>query len=174
MNYQNPVISGFYPDPSICRVGKDYYLVTSTFQYFPGVPIFHSTDLVNWTQIGHCLTRESQLSLNKMKNSPGIFAPTIRYHEGIFYMITTNVACGGNFYVFTDNPAGEWSDPIWVDQGGIDPSLIFDDDGKVYLASTTGFGTTNPGICLSEIDIKTGKKIDRGKVYMGRFRWKAP
>jgi alpha-N-arabinofuranosidase len=166
MNYENPIIPGFYPDPSICRVDKDYYLVTSTFQYFPGVPIFHSTDLVNWTQIGHCLTKESQLSLNKIRNSPGIFAPTIRYHKGIFYMVTTNVACGGNFYVYTDNPTGEWSEPIWVDQGGIDPSLLFDDDGKVYLASTTGFGTSKPGICLSEIDIKTGKRLTEE-----RFIW---
>jgi xylan 1,4-beta-xylosidase len=174
MKYHNPIISGFYPDPSICRVVKDYYLVTSTFQYFPGVPIFHSTDMINWTQIGHCLTREPQLSLNAMKNSPGIFAPTIRYHKGIFYMITTNVACGGNFYVYTDNPAGEWSDPIWVDQRGIDPSLFFDDDGKVYLESTTGFGTPNPGICQSEINIKTGEKLTEEKVIWSGSGGKHP
>ncbi len=159
MKYRNPIIPGFYPDPSICRVGKDYYLVTSTFQYFPGVPIFHSTDLINWTQIGHCLTRASQLPLSKTRSSGGIFAPTIRYHDGLFYMVTTNVTNGGHFYVYTDNPAGEWSEPIWVDQGGIDPSLFFDDDGKVYFTSTAGFGSPKQGIYQSEIDIKTGKRL---------------
>lgn len=167
MKFQNPIIPGFYPDPSICRVGKDYYLVTSTFHYFPGVPIFHSTDLVNWTQIGHCLTTESQLPLNKARSSMGIFAPTIRYHDGLFYMVTTNVMNGGNFYVYTDNPAGKWSEPIWVNQGGIDPSLLFDEDGKVYFSSTTGFGTKIPGICLSEIDIKTGKRLTEEKFIWG-------
>jgi xylan 1,4-beta-xylosidase len=155
MKFQNPIIPGFYPDPSICRVEGDYYLVTSTFHYFPGVPVFHSTDLVNWKQIGHCLTRTSQLPLDKAFRSGGIYAPTIRYHNGIFYMVTTNVTHGGNFYVYTENPAGEWSEPVWVDQGGIDPSLFFDDDGKVYFSSTGG----REGIALSEIDIKTGKRL---------------
>ena len=159
MKYQNPIIPGFYPDPSICRVGEDYYLVTSSFQYFPGVPVFHSTDLVNWEQIGHCLTSHSQLALDKTWTSGGIYAPTIRYHEGIFYMVTTNVSNIGNFFVYTDNPAGKWSEPILVDQGGIDPSLLFDEDGKVYFSSTTEYGTTAPGICLSEIDIKTGERL---------------
>jgi alpha-N-arabinofuranosidase len=159
MKYQNPIIPGFYPDPSICRVGKDYYLVTSSFQFFPGVPIFHSTDLVNWTQIGHCLSKKSQLTLEKAWTSGGIYAPTIRYNNGIFYMVTTNVSNGGNFYVYSDNPAGEWSEPVWVDQGGIDPSLFFDEDGKVYFTSTSQYGTQMPGICMSEIDIKTGERV---------------
>lgn len=158
MKYQNPIIPGFYPDPSICRVGKEYYLVTSTFQYFPGVPIFHSTDLVNWKQIGNCLTRPSQLSLGKAWTSGGIYAPTIRYDKGIFYMVTTNVSNGGNFYVYTDNPQGQWSEPIWIDQGGIDPSLLFDGD-KVYLTSPTTDSYGNYGICSSEIDIKSGKSL---------------
>lgn len=89
MNFKNPIISGFYPDPSICRVGADYYLVNSSFHYFPGVPIFHSQDLVNWRQIGHCLTRPQQLSIPKVGSSMGIFAPTIRYYNEYFYMITT-------------------------------------------------------------------------------------
>ena len=97
--YMNPVIPGFNPDPSICRVGNDYYVVNSTFQYFPGVPIYHSTDLVNWEQIGNVLTRESQLPLNQASSWLGIYATTIRYHEGTFYMITTNVGNGGNFMV---------------------------------------------------------------------------
>jgi xylan 1,4-beta-xylosidase len=128
----NPVIPGFYSDPSVCRVGQNYYLVTSSFEYFPGVPIFHSRDLIHWHQVGHCLTRTSQLPLTSVPSSGGIFAPTIRYHEGTFYLITTNVSHRGNFYVFTNNPAGEWSEPIWVQQGGIDPSLCFDGN-HVYL-----------------------------------------
>ena len=133
MKYTNPIIPGFHPDPSICRDGEDYYLVTSSFEYFPGVPIFHSRDLINWEQIGHCLTRKSQLELTKAGHSGGIYAPTIRYHEGRFYMITTNITGGGNFFVWTDNPKGEWSEPILIDHnGGIDPSLFVDDDGRVY------------------------------------------
>lgn len=91
MKFNNPIISGFYPDPSICRVESDFYLVTSTFEYFPGVPIFHSIDLVNWNQIGHCLTTTQQLPLNETLSSCGIYAPTIRYHKGVFYVVTTNV-----------------------------------------------------------------------------------
>jgi xylan 1,4-beta-xylosidase len=136
MTFTNPIIPGFHPDPSICRVEQDYFLVTSSFEYFPGVPLFHSRDLVHWHQIGHVLTRPSQLSFAHWRPSGGIFAPTIRYHEGTFYMITTNMSGGGNFYVRTQDPFGEWSDPVWVDQGGIDPSLSFDDDGHPYLSST--------------------------------------
>ena len=91
MKYTNPIIPGFHPDPSICRVEEDYYLVNSSFEYFPGVPIYHSQDLMHWHQIGHCLTRESQLPLQGVKASDGIYAPTIRYHEGRFYMVTTNM-----------------------------------------------------------------------------------
>jgi len=151
MKYANPIISGFYPDPSICRVGEDYYLITSSFEYFPGVPVFHSRDLVHWEQIGHCLTTATQLPLAQAGSSKGIFAPTIRYHDGVFYMVTTNVSVGKHFYVFTDNPEGPWSEPIWIDQEGIDSSLFFDDDGKVYF-TWTNFA----GISQAEIDIKTG------------------
>ncbi|MGN8645960.1 glycoside hydrolase family 43 protein [Gracilibacillus sp. HCP3S3_G5_1] len=135
--FKNPIIPGFYPDPSICRVGEDYYLVTSSFEYFPGVPIFHSKDLVNWKQIGHVLDRPEQLNLDQTPNSRGIYAPTIRYHDGVFYMITTFVVsktgARRNFYVTATDPAGPWSNPNWLeDAPGIDPSLLFDDDGKVY------------------------------------------
>lgn len=95
--YKNPVIPGFHPDPSVCKAGNDYYLVNSSFQYFPGVPLFHSKDLVNWEQIGNCLTRESQLNLKGANGGSGIFAPTIRYNDGVFYMITTNISGKGNF-----------------------------------------------------------------------------
>lgn len=134
--FQNPILPGFYPDPSICRVGEDYYLVTSSFAYFPGVPIFHSRDLVNWEQIGHVLDRPSQLPLDGQRITRGIFAPTIRFHNGVFYMITTNVGEGGNFVVTATDPAGPWSDPYYLDAPGIDPSLFFDDNGKVYYHGT--------------------------------------
>lgn len=153
--YNNPVLSGFYPDPSICRAGDDYYLVTSTFEYFPGVPIFHSRDLVHWQQIGHVLTRPSQLPLEKMRASGGIFAPTIRYHDGVFYMVTTNVWGIGNFYVTAKDPAGPWSEPIRVDQEGIDPSLFFDDDGTAYYCRHVGGGDGFIG--QAKIDLATGK-----------------
>jgi alpha-N-arabinofuranosidase len=133
----NPILPGFYPDPSICRVEEDYYLVTSTFAYFPGVPIFHSKDLVHWEQIGNILDREEQLNLLEAKHSGGIFAPTLRYHDGIFYMITTNVSHGGNFIVTAKNPSGPWSNPYFLEGAeGIDPSLFFDDDGKCYYTGT--------------------------------------
>ena len=169
MQFTNPIISGFHPDPSICCVGQDYFLVTSSFEYFPGVPLFHSRDLVHWRQIGHCLTRLSQLPLADVDSSGGIFAPTIRYHDGVFYMVTTNVTNGGNFYVHTRDPFGEWSEPIWLDQSGIDPSLYFDDDNRVYLTSNWYIGFPLPdeidpatpiwGIQQSEIDIATGKRL---------------
>lgn len=107
MKYTNPVLPGFYPDPSVCKGEGKYYLVTSSFQYFPGVPLFESVDLVNWTQIGHVLTRKSQLPLEKAGNSGGIYAPTIRVYKGRFYMVTTNVSAGGNFFVYTDDIHGE-------------------------------------------------------------------
>ena len=153
--FENPVIPGFYPDPSICRVGDDYYLATSSFEYFPGVPIFHSKDLVHWRQIGYVLTRKSQLPLEKMRASGGIYAPTIRYHDGTFYMITTNVESGGNFYVTAKNPEGPWSDPIWIDTEDADPSLFFDDDGTVYYTKQRAgrFGY----IAQTTLNLKTGK-----------------
>ena len=153
--FQNPVISGFHPDPSICRVGDDYYLVNSSFEYFPGVPIFHSRDLVHWLQIGYCLTRKSQLSLDHARASGGIYAPTLRYHNGTFYMITTLVDTGGNFFVTATNPAGPWSEPVWVDHSGIDPSLFFDDDGTVYYTRHEGMGDGYIG--QAKINVQTGK-----------------
>ncbi|NDV81566.1 glycoside hydrolase family 43 protein [Bacteroides sp. 51] len=134
--YFNPVIAGFYPDPSICRKGDTYYLVTSTFSFFPGVPIFTSKDLVNWEQIGHVLDRPSQLNLTNQGISAGIFAPAIEYNQynDTFYMITTGVGAGGNFFVKTKDPAKGWSDPILLPEvKGIDPSFMFDEDGKGYI-----------------------------------------
>lgn len=134
--FYNPILQGCYPDPSITRKGKDYYLVNSTFAMFPGVPIFHSTDLVNWEQIGHVLDRPSQLKVQDTGIAGGIYAPAIRYnpHNDTFYMITTQFAGGiGNMVVKTKDPRQRWSDPIKLDFDGIDPSLFFDEDGKAYV-----------------------------------------
>ena len=158
--YRNPVLPGFYPDPSVCRVGDDYYMVNSTFCYFPGVPVHHSKDLIHWEQIGHCITRPTQTRLQNIGTWNGIYAPTIRHHDGTFYMVTTNVSGGGNFYVTTKDPAGEWSDPIYVREGGIDPDLFFDDDGKTYLLTAQGAGE----IHLAEIDLKTGRLLSRSEI----------
>jgi len=133
-SYQNPVLPGFHPDPSVCRVGEDYYLVNSSFSWFPGVPIFHSRDLVNWRKMGHVFDRSEQLPLRDPNNvlMDGILAPTIRYHEGKFYCVTTNAGHHGSVLVSADDPAGPWSDPIVFDHPGLDNSLFFDDDGQVY------------------------------------------
>lgn len=166
--FNNPVNPGFLPDPSICRVGEDYYLVNSSFEYFPGVPIFHSKDLINWEQIGNVLDRPSQLSLKNAAPSDGIYAPTLRYHDGVFYMVVTNVNTitgKSNFYVTATKPAGPWSEPVYVDQSGIDPSLFWDEDGKVYFLSNRGLTfNTERGIYQSEIDIKTGKRLTEPKL----------
>ncbi len=154
---QNPVIPGFHPDPSVCVVGEDYYLVTSSFQYFPAVPIFHSRDLVNWEKVGHCITRKSQLDLSDYGSSDGIWAPTIRYHNDTFYMIVCIVRrnpwnCINAIYT-ADDPRGEWSDPIVVESEapGIDPDLFFDDDGKAYYTRNY-----HSGIVSAEVDVTTG------------------
>ncbi len=160
--FKNPIIRGFNPDPSICRVGEDYYLVTSSFEYFPGLPVYHSKDLVNWQQIGHCLTRDSQLPLQNATSSGGLFAPSIRYHKGLFYVICTNVSDKGNFFCTAKNPAGPWSDPIWVDIKSIDPDIFWDEDGKSYFV-TQG----DEGIRITEIDIQTGKKLSPEKLVWG-------
>ena len=151
MTYANPVLPGFHPDPSVCRVGADYYLVNSSMEYFPGVPIFHSRDLVHWRQIGHCLTRSSQLALERCVSSQGIFAPTLRYHAGLFYMITTNVSARETFFVTARDPAGPWSEPVLLGDVGIDPSLLFDEDGQVYFTCPS-----YDGIMQSTLDLETG------------------
>ncbi|ADL53327.1 glycoside hydrolase family 43 protein [Clostridium cellulovorans] len=158
MKYNNPVVKGFYPDPSVCKVGDTYYLVCSSFQYFPGVPLFESKDLVNWKQIGHCLTRKSQIQLENVNSSGGVFAPTIRYNNGRFYMTTTNDTTHQNFYIWTDDIYGEWSEPIFVDQGGIDPSMYFE-EGKTYFMSNGEDDNGISGIVQCEIDVETGKKL---------------
>ncbi len=163
--YHNPIIPGFNPDPSICRVGDDYYLVTSTFEYFPGIPIYHSRDLVHWRMIGHVLSRPSQLDLDTIRASGGVYAPTIRWHKGTFYVINTLVGKKGNFVVTATNPEGPWSEPYWIDGApGIDPSLFFDDDGRVYYTGNRRpeglpADTKTREIWLQEIDVKTMKLV---------------
>lgn len=167
--YRNPIIPGFNPDPSICRVGDDFYLVTSSFEYFPGLPIYHSRDLVNWEQIGHCLTRDEQLPLKNAPASGGLFAPSIRYHKGTFYVICTNVSGGGNFYCTAQKPTGPWSDPIWVDVKSIDPDIFWDDDGKTYFV-TQG----DQGIRVTEIDLETGKVVGPETLVWGGIGGRFP
>ncbi len=155
--FENPILPGCHPDPSICRVNDDFYLVTSSFEYFPGVPIFHSKDLVHWRPIGHVLTRKSQLDLTSTPSSRGIYAPTLRYARGRFYLITTNVDRNLNFFVTAKRPEGPWSDPNPVDHGGIDPSLSFDGDSVYYSRNGTGHDFDHPVIQQATIDIATGK-----------------
>ncbi|MCI8925981.1 MAG: glycoside hydrolase family 43 protein [Lachnospiraceae bacterium] len=158
MKIHNPIIRGFYPDPSICEAEGKYYIVCSSFQYLPGVPVFESEDLVNWKQVANALTRTTQVELHKVPSSGGVFAPTLRYHEGTFYMVTNNNTFGKNFYIYTDDIKGEWSEPIFVDQEGIDPSLLFD-NGKVYFTSNGNDAEGKGCILQCEIDIKTGEKL---------------
>jgi alpha-N-arabinofuranosidase len=169
---ENPILKGFYPDPSICRVGEDYYLVTSSFEYFPGIPIFHSKDLAHWEQIGHILDRPSQLNLDSVRVSGGVYAPTIRYNKGTFYVINTLIGKGGNYYVTATNPAGPWSDPIFIgDSPGIDPSLFFDDNGKVYYTGNgrpdgIAIDSKKRHIWLQEMDLNAKKLVGEKKIIL--------
>ena len=168
---KNPILPGFYPDPSICRVEDDFYLVTSSFSFFPGVPVFHSRDLAHWEQIGHVLDRPEQLETAPFDMGRGIFAPTIRYHNGMFYVITTNASSRGNFIVTADRPEGPWSDPHWIEgANGIDPSLFWDDDGKAYYTGAAEIRTktgTEPVIWLSEIDLAEFKLVGTKEYVWG-------
>ncbi len=169
--YQNPILAGFYPDPSICRVGDDFYMVNSTFAYFPGIPIFQSRDLVNWEQIGHVIHRPEQLRYEGMGVSRAIFAPAISYHEGVFYVICTMVDGIGNFVVTATNPAGPWSDPTPLRFEGIDPSIFFDDDGRAWIVNN-GAPEGRPlynghrAIWIQEFDYKAKKMVGPRKVLV--------
>jgi xylan 1,4-beta-xylosidase len=159
--FRNPILRGTNSDPSICRVGPDFYLVTATLGYWPGVPVYHSRDLVNWRMIGHCLHRNSQLSLGLKKLKEGTWAPDISHHEGVFRMTTTLMGQPGgarNLIVSAQDPAGPWSDPVWVNQGGIDPSLFFE-DGRTYFLTTLRLPERDRNdIVISEIDLATGQR----------------
>lgn len=156
--FKNPIITGMNPDPSICRVGDDFYIVNSTFEYAPGLPIYHSKDLVNWKLIGYALTNEKQNPLEGSNASGGQYAPTIRYHNGTFYVIGTNYGGKGTqgiSYVTATDPAGPWSDPIWIGAWYVDPSLEFINDTLYYL-SPDNAGSFLLGI----MDPATGKFIE--------------
>jgi alpha-N-arabinofuranosidase len=134
INLVNPILTGFYPDPSIVQVGSDYYLINSTFSYFPGIPVFHSKDLKNWKQIGNVIDRTSQMDFMGERMTRGLFAPAISYYNGTYYVTCTDIDHDGNFVVTAKNPAGPWSNPVRIPQvKGIDPSLFFDDNGKGYI-----------------------------------------
>jgi len=164
----NPVIPGFHPDPSVCRVGADYYLACSSFEYFPGVPLFHSRDLVHWTQIGNALDRPSQLRLSGASSSAGIYAPTLRHHDGRFHLIVTNVSDGGNLLVTATDPAGPWSDPIRLPGvPGIDPDLAWDEDGTCWC--------TVAGVGQVRLDPGTGETFGPARrIWSGSPGAKAP
>jgi xylan 1,4-beta-xylosidase len=158
-HFGNPVLPGCHPDPSICRVGEDFYLVTSSFEYFPALPIQHSRDLVHWRQIGHVLDRPGQISLDAVTCSDGLYAPTIRHHDGVFYVTCTlvgNTRHHGNFVVTATDPAGPWSQPHWLAEAeGFDPSLFFDDDGSVWFTGcrqVAGGYSGQTEIWLRELD----------------------
>jgi alpha-N-arabinofuranosidase len=176
--FYNPVLPGWYSDPSICSNGEgDYFLVTSTFAYFPGVPIFHSRDLVNWRQIGNVLNRPSQLvNMEGQGTNGGIYAASIAYNKTnkMYYLVTTNVGAG-SFFVKTADPFGEWSDPIMLPElGGIDPSFFFDDDGRAYIVNNQGAPNDKPeydGHCtirVQEFDVATDKTIGPRKILINK------
>ena len=171
MKYTNPILPGFNPDPSICRVGEDYYLVTSTFEFFPGIPLYHSRDLVNWTLIGNCIARPEQLPLGDAAPGMGIWAPTIRWHEGRFY-VTAKEKSFGNFIISAEDPAGPWTDPVRVDISGIDPSLLFD-GGKVYYCTNHRTDEAREAISLVEINPDTGEMLSPIRsIWNGMTSWK--
>ncbi|RHW17777.1 glycoside hydrolase family 43 protein [Sphingomonas gilva] len=171
--YRNPILQGFYPDPSITRAGDDYYLVTSTFGYFPGIPVFHSRDLTNWTQIGNAIDRPDQLDFGTLGLSRGVFAPAIEHHADTFYILNTCVDCGGNFLITATDPAGPWSDPVWLPEivGGIDPSLFFDADGSAWIVNNgppegTPRYDGHRAIWIQRFDPKAKKMVGPRKVLV--------
>lgn len=162
-DYPNPLIPGFNPDPSVVKVGDDYYLATSTFEYLPAIPIYHSRDFGEWTQIGNVATRMEQLGIQDVVTAGGVWAPTIRHHDGVFYVIVT-IAMGRGCIVFTAaDPAGPWSDGTVIEGvGGIDPDLAWDEDGTAYVTysglSTTGDDIgAHHGIQQVRVDLETGQ-----------------
>lgn len=173
----NPILPGFYPDPSVCAADGFFYLVNSSFSYFPGLPIFKSKDCIKWEQIGNVIDRRSQLDFSGQGVSRGLFAPTIRFYNGKFYCICTQVDKIGNFFVTADKPEGPWSDPIIIEGAeGIDPSLFFDDDGTCWYIGTRPApeGVKYNGnweIWIQKLDINTGKLLGESKgIWRGALK----
>ena len=174
---KNPIIKGFNPDPSILRVGDDYYIANSTFEWHPGIQIHHSRDLVNWRLIGHVLTTKKQLDMIGLPNSSGIWAPSLSYHDGLFYMVYTVVRTRTgpykdlkNYLVTSENILGPWSDPIYLNSAGFDPSLFHDENGSKWIVcmqwdyrkDKPAFG----GILLQEYDSGSKKVVGQGKIIL--------
>ena len=184
----NPILPGFNPDPSICRVGDDYYIATSTFEWYPGVQIHHSTDLVNWTLVKRPLDRASQLDMRGNPDSCGVWAPCLSHADGLFWLVYTDVKrFDGNFkdahnYIVTA-PAieGPWSDPVYVNSSGFDPSLFHDDDGRKWFLNMLWNHVSDrrwrqpetpsfAGILLQEYDAKAGKLVGPVEEHLCRHR----
>ncbi len=170
-DYRNPILPGFQPDPSIVRVGADFYLVNSTFGWFPGIPVYHSRDLVHWRQIGNAIDRPGMLNFKGLGVERGVFAPSITWHDGTFYILNTCVDCGGNYLITATNPAGPWSDPVWFGFDGIDCSLFIDDDGSAWIVNN-GEPPEKPrydghrAIWIQQFDLKTLKLTGKRKVLV--------
>jgi alpha-N-arabinofuranosidase len=161
--YVNPILAGYYPDPSVLRVGNDYYLVNSSFAHFPGLPIFRSKDLVNWVQIGNAIDRPEQLDFTGLATSRAVFAPAISHHAGTFYIVNTCVDCRGNFVITAKDPAGPWSDPIWLPFEGIDPSIYWEND-RAYIVNNRAPSEPprydgHRAIWIQEYDWRAGKMV---------------
>jgi len=171
-SFHNPILAGYYPDPSVTRVGDKFYLVNSTFAHWPGIPVHESTDLVHWKLIGHALANPAKVSFDKLGTSKGVFAPAIDYHDGVFYVVNTLVDAGGNFFVTARNPAGPWSDPVWLPEiDGIDPSFLFDTDGKAFIVNN-GPPEGKPlynghrAIWIQEFDVASQRLVGPRKVLV--------
>ncbi|MEJ7559014.1 MAG: glycoside hydrolase family 43 protein [Pedobacter sp.] len=169
---KNPILAGFYPDPAICKVGSDYYIVNSTFVYFPGIPILHSKDLKNWKQIGSAVTRPSQMDFMGEQTSRGLFAPAINHEKGTFYITCTDIDHGGNFIMTAKNPAGPWSNPVYIKEArGIDPSMFFD-AGKAYMIYNSdppdgkSLYSGHRTVKILEIDLVTLKPVGAEKILV--------
>ena len=173
--FSNPILKGFYPDPSICKVNDEFYMINSTFAYFPGIPVFKSMNLLNWKQIGNALDRPEQLNLDGLGVSRGIFAPTISYHKGIFYIVSTLIDGKGNFIIHSKNPSKSWSNPVWLPQvSGIDPSLFFDKDNKSYIIYNSEPPNNKPAydghrsIKILELDLEKLETVGKPKVIINK------
>ena len=167
MTAPNPLIPGFNPDPSVVRAEDAYYVVTSTFEYLPGIPVYRSTDLITWEHIGNVATRPEQAGVDDVRTGGGVWAPTIRYRDGVFYVIVTIAMSPRGCVVFTaTDPAGPWSDGTEIDGvGGIDPDLAWDDDGTAYV-TFSGLLLSGPdmgahkGIQQVRVDLDVGKALE--------------
>jgi xylan 1,4-beta-xylosidase len=166
--YPNPLIPGFNPDPSVVRVGDDFYLATSTFEYLPGIPIYHSRDFVTWTQIGNVATRVGQLDVEKVPTAGGAWAPTIRHRDGVFHVVITDAFGRGTLHFTATDPSGPWSDGVVLEGiDGIDPDLVWDEDGTAYV-TFSGLGV-NPelptfmkhrGLLQARVDLEAGRALE--------------